>query len=246
MRNRPFNPWLMLALILALPAFALSQSAQQTPTLIITGRPGLATVAQIDGRSYIEVEALASLSSGSLSFKGTQIILTLPGPAVLAIPTPTPPPTTNPQSAPTAPTAAELRISGDVTTPLTLSIADLKKMPRKTLSVVNPHDKKTELYEGVLLEELLRQAGVAQGEKLRGTAMATYVVAEGSDGYRVIFSAAELDSGIIDSEVIVADTMDNAPIPAGIGPLRVVAPHEKRPARWVRMLTTITVVHPQK
>jgi DMSO/TMAO reductase YedYZ molybdopterin-dependent catalytic subunit len=151
-----------------------------------------------------------------------------------------------PQSPPTTPTAAELRITGDVSTPQTLTIADLKKMPRKTLSVVNPHDKKTELYEGVLLEELLRRAGVAQGEKLRGTAMATYVVAEGSDGYRVIFSAAELDSGIIDSDVIVADTMDGAPIGAGVGPLRLVAPHEKRPARWVRMLTTITVVHPPK
>jgi DMSO/TMAO reductase YedYZ molybdopterin-dependent catalytic subunit len=155
-------------------------------------------------------------------------------------------PRSNAQSAPTAPAGAELRVTGDVSTPLVLTIADLKKMPRKTLSVVNPHDKKTELYEGVLLEELLRRAGVAQGEKLRGTAMATYVVAEGSDGYRVIFSAAELDSGVIDSDVIVADTMDGAPIGAGVGPLRLVAPHEKRPARWVRMLTTITVVHPQK
>jgi DMSO/TMAO reductase YedYZ molybdopterin-dependent catalytic subunit len=150
------------------------------------------------------------------------------------------------QSAPTAPPAAELRVAGDVSTPLVLSIAELKKMPRKTLSVVNPHDKKTERYEGVLLEELLRRAGVAQGEKLRGTAMATYVVAEGSDGYRVIFSLAELDSGVIDSDVIVADTMDGGPIGAGVGPLRLVAPREKRPARWVRMLTTITVVHPQK
>jgi DMSO/TMAO reductase YedYZ molybdopterin-dependent catalytic subunit len=154
-------------------------------------------------------------------------------------------PNLNSQSPTTTP-AAELRISGDVTTPQTLTIADLKKMPRKTLSVVNPHDKKTENYEGVLLEELLKRAGVAQGEKLRGTAMATYVEAEGSDGYKVIFSLAELDSGILDSEVIVADTLDGKPIAPEVGPLRIVAPHEKRPARWVRMLTKITVVHPSK
>jgi hypothetical protein len=247
MRDRLFKPWLTLALTLALPAFALSQSAEQNLTLMITGRPGLATVVQMDGRSYIGVEALASLSSGSLSFKGTQIILTLPGPAAVAIPAPSAtPPRTSPQGVATTSAAAELRVTGDVTTPLTLTIADLKKMPRKTLSVVNPHDKKTEAYEGVLLEELLRRSGVAQGENLRGTAMATYVAAEGSDGYRVIFSAAELDSGILDSEVIVADTMDGAPIGADIGPLRLVAPHEKRPARWVRMLTTITVVHPRQ
>jgi DMSO/TMAO reductase YedYZ molybdopterin-dependent catalytic subunit len=141
----------------------------------------------------------------------------------------------------TAPPTAELRISGAVTTPLVLTIADLKNMPRKKLSVVNPHDKKTENYEGVLLEELLRKAGVPQGENLRGSSMATYVLAEAADGYRVVFSLAELDSGILDSDVIVADTMDGAPLGANQGPFRLVAPHEKRPARWVRMLKSITV-----
>jgi DMSO/TMAO reductase YedYZ molybdopterin-dependent catalytic subunit len=138
----------------------------------------------------------------------------------------------------------ELRISGAVSTPLVLTVADLKKMPRKTLSVVNPLDKKTESYEGVLLEEILHRAGVPQGEKLRGSSMAIYVIAEAEDGYRVVFSLAELDSGITESEVIVADTMDGSPLAAGQGPFRLVAPHEKRPARWVRMLKTITVVAP--
>jgi DMSO/TMAO reductase YedYZ molybdopterin-dependent catalytic subunit len=137
---------------------------------------------------------------------------------------------------------AELRISGAVSTPLVLTLVDLKNMPRKKLTVVNPHDKKTEAYEGVLLEELLRKAGVPQGESLRGASMATYVLAEASDGYKVVFSLAELDSGILDSEVIVADTMDGAPLGAKQGPFRIVAPHEKRPARWVRMLKSITVV----
>jgi DMSO/TMAO reductase YedYZ molybdopterin-dependent catalytic subunit len=140
--------------------------------------------------------------------------------------------------------APRLRISGAVATPLALTAADLKKMPRKALSVLNPHDKKQENYEGVLLEELLRRAGVPQGEQLRGAAMATYVLAEAEDGYRVVFSLAEVDSGILDSEVLVADTMDGAPLPPKVGPFRLVAPHEKRPARWVRMLKSLTVVGP--
>jgi hypothetical protein len=145
----------------------------------------------------------------------------------------------------TAGSAAELKIGGAVTTTFNVSVADLKKMPRKTLSVVNPHNKKTEVYEGVLLEELLRRAGIAQGERLRGPAMATYVVAEAGDGYRVVFSLAELDSGILDSDVIVADTIDGANLAAIEGPFKIVAPHEKRIARWVRMLKSITVVSPQ-
>jgi DMSO/TMAO reductase YedYZ molybdopterin-dependent catalytic subunit len=147
-------------------------------------------------------------------------------------------------SAQSAIAPAELRISGTVATPLVLTVADLKKMPRKTLTVVNPHDKKKETYEGVALEELLHRAGASQGEQLRGRAMATYVIAEGEDGYRVVFSLTELDSGILESEVIVADTMDGAPLVAQQGPFRLVAPHEKRPARWVRMLKSITVVGP--
>jgi DMSO/TMAO reductase YedYZ molybdopterin-dependent catalytic subunit len=138
--------------------------------------------------------------------------------------------------------AAELKVGGAVSTPLTLTVADLKAMPRKTLTVVNPHDKKTEKCEGVALEEILHKAGVPQGEALRGPAMATYIVAEGADGYRVVFSLAELDSGIADSEVLVADTMDGAPLGDKLGPFRLVAPHEKRPARWVRMLKSLTAV----
>jgi len=85
------------------------------------------------------------------------------------------------------------------------------------------------------------KAGLPQGESLRGLAMASYVLAEASDGYRVVFSLAELDSGILDSEVMVADTMDGAPLGEKQGPFRLVAPHEKRPARWVRTLKSITV-----
>jgi hypothetical protein len=43
---------------------------------------------------------------------------------------------------------AQLKIDGSVATPLTLTVADLKAMPRKTLRVTNPHDKKVEVYEG--------------------------------------------------------------------------------------------------
>jgi len=72
--------------------------------------------------------------------------------------------------------------------------------------------------------------------------MAAYVIAEAEDGYRVVFSLAELDSGVLDSDIIVADTMNGEPLDPKQGPLRLVAPHEKRPARWVRMLKSITLV----
>ena len=74
--------------------------------------------------------------------------------------------------------------------------------------------------------------------------MTTYVMAEGHDGYRVVFSLAELDSAFLDSELLVADTKDGAPLGANQGPFKLVAPHDKRPARWIRMLESITVAKP--
>ena len=145
----------------------------------------------------------------------------------------------------TSPTTAQFKIGGAVSTPLTLTVADLKAMPRTTLHVTNTHEKKTETYEGVLLEELLRKAGAPLGEKLRGPLMTSYVIVEAEDGYRVVFALAELDSAFLDSQILVADAVDGAPIGPKQGPFRLVAPHEKRPARWVRMLKSITVVTPQ-
>ena len=112
----------------------------------------------------------------------------------------------------------ELRIAGDVATPLTLSAIDLKNMPRQTLKVINTHEKKEEIYEGVPVRELLRRAGIPQNDKLRGAAMAIYVVAEASDGYRVVYSLAELHSDFQDSEVIVADTLNGSPLGEKQGP----------------------------
>jgi DMSO/TMAO reductase YedYZ molybdopterin-dependent catalytic subunit len=140
-----------------------------------------------------------------------------------------------------APAAAQaaagpaLVVNGDVPTPLLLSLDDLRHMPRKTLTVTNGHTHKQETYEGVPLAELLKRAGMPQGESLRGAAMAGYVIAGGTDGYRALYAVAELDSSFQDSDVIVADTIDGGPIGAREGPLKLVAP------RWVRMLRSITI-----
>jgi DMSO/TMAO reductase YedYZ molybdopterin-dependent catalytic subunit len=147
-----------------------------------------------------------------------------------------------PVAAQTTGRATVLKIGGNVATPFELSLADLKGMPRKVITVNNPHDQKTEKYEGVLLQTLLAKAGVPQGHDVRGPAMATYLLAEASDGYRVLFSLPELDADFTDAQVLVADTMDGAPLGENAGPLRLVVPQDKRPARWIRMLKSLTVV----
>jgi DMSO/TMAO reductase YedYZ molybdopterin-dependent catalytic subunit len=134
-----------------------------------------------------------------------------------------------------------LQVTGDVRTPLTLTVGDLKAMPRTRVDVKDEGGRLLK-YEGVLVGEILKKAGATLGTEMRGGAMATYVVANASDGYQVIFSLAELDPVLTGSEIIVADTIDGEPLSAKQGPLRIVAPKDTRPARSLRMLERLDVV----
>jgi hypothetical protein len=80
MRIRPSRASLILALPLLLPGLGLAQAAQEKEnlTLVINGRPGAAKVVQTDGRSFVDIEALARLVNGTIRFNGSQIILTIP------------------------------------------------------------------------------------------------------------------------------------------------------------------------
>ena len=97
-------------------------------------------------------------------------------------------------------------------------------------------------YEGVLVGELLKRAGAPVGRDLSGKAVATYVRASAKDGYQVVFSLAELDPGFTPNDIIVADTIDGKPLFDYQGPFRIVAPHDKRGARSIRMLQRLEVV----
>jgi hypothetical protein len=103
MRERLFVAGLMSGLALFLAAPGESQTVQQSGTLFVNGRPGEAAVIQAGGRSYVDVEGLAHLTNGTLSFSGNRIVLTLPMPgggagtpappaAQAAAPSPPPPP----------------------------------------------------------------------------------------------------------------------------------------------------------
>jgi DMSO/TMAO reductase YedYZ molybdopterin-dependent catalytic subunit len=133
-----------------------------------------------------------------------------------------------------------LVIAGDVTPGLTIKPAELTSLPRTTVSV--SEEGRTITYEGVLVGELLKRAGAPVGRDLSGKAVASYVRATAKDGYQVVFSLAELDPGFTSNDIIVADTIDGKPLFDYQGPLRIVAPHDKRGARSIRMLQRIEVV----
>jgi hypothetical protein len=120
----------------------------------------------------------------------------------------------------------------------TWTVATLAGLPHVTVTVHNEHTKADEIYTGVPLIALLAPLGV--NDKPRGKDLRLYMVAEGSDGYEVVYSSGEITPDVSSSTVIVADT-ENGKALAGDGPMKLIATGEKRPARWVRSLVAIKV-----
>jgi DMSO/TMAO reductase YedYZ molybdopterin-dependent catalytic subunit len=142
-----------------------------------------------------------------------------------------------PQPSPGSPA---LVVDGDVTKPLSLTAAELKSFPRTKVEVKT--EKGTiNVYEGVLVGELLKRAGLALGQ-MRGGVVASYAIASAADGYQAVFAVAELDPAFTGSDVIVADSVDGKPLSARDGPLRLVPPKDLMASRSVRTLRRIQIV----
>src|SRR5215510_7132748 len=137
-----------------------------------------------------------------------------------------------------------IQVTGAVKQALTLSAGDLAKMPRASVRTTN--NGMETVYEGVWLHEVLKKAGVPQGNELRGKALSTYVLAEAQDGYQVVFSLGELDPSFIDNQILLADTANGKPLFGAQGRFRLVVPKDKPGARSVRMLTKLEVVQVRK
>jgi hypothetical protein len=123
--------------------------------------------------------------------------------------------------------------------PIALSAADLKSMPHIAVTIHNSHTNADETYSGIRLADILERLKAPLGSELRGPALASYVVATGSDGYKAVLALAEVDPSFHPGEVIVADAMDGKALDAHNGPLKLVVTEDKRPARAVRNLVSI-------
>jgi len=90
MHRKPSGTILLVAVLMIVPALALSRAAQDPQTLIVNGQRTQISVVQMNGHSYVDLEALARAANGSLNFNGNQISLTLPGAGDSPAPAPAP------------------------------------------------------------------------------------------------------------------------------------------------------------
>src|ERR1700710_414554 len=92
--------------------------------------------------------------------------LCLPGLSVLAQATP----------------SYSVKVSGEVTTPLTLTAADLTAMPRPT-GVGKDKQGVPHTFAGVAIADILNKAGVTTGRQLKGENLAKYLLVTCADNY---------------------------------------------------------------
>jgi hypothetical protein len=126
--------------------------------------------------------------------------------------------------------------------PIILSRADLEALPRH--AVTTPSDSSAR-FEGVALTSVLERAGFAFGESMKGKRLASCLLVEAADGYRVVIALPEIDPAFTDKQIVLAFLRNGKPLDDREGPYRIIIPDEKKMARWIRQVTLLKIVDVQ-
>jgi hypothetical protein len=136
--------------------------------------------------------------------------------------------------------AQSLQVTRADGTSTTLTAAQISALPHVTVSTKD-HDTPAQ-FEGVPVSAVLALVGVQLGSTMRGPRLAEALLVEAADNYRVVFALAEFDPGFTGREILLADKRDGKPLDAKEGPSRVIVPGDKRPARWIRQVTSFKIL----
>jgi hypothetical protein len=142
---------------------------------------------------------------------------------------------------PKMPQVVSIKISGDVDHAGKITADEIAKMPHSTVTLTEKDGSQTS-YSGVPLVEILRIHHVITGEHVMGKGLATYLSAIAKDGYQVVFGLGELDPGVSDRTIILADSMGGQPLNDKLGPFRICVGGDKKQARCIRMVTELHIV----
>jgi hypothetical protein len=126
-------------------------------------------------------------------------------------------------------------------TNLTFTTPQFAALPHTEIKAMDGHEQKEHQYSGVAVRELLTQAGVPAGDKLRGAALRDVVVVRARDDYAVTLTLADFDEAFGGRSILLADRVDGNLLSTNAGPLRLIVPGDKKAARWARMVNKIEV-----
>ena len=120
-----------------------------------------------------------------------------------------------------------------------LARADIEALPHVKVKTSASGTSMT--FEGASLKAVLERGGIGFGETMKGKRLASCLLVEAADGYRVVIALPEIDEAFTDKQFVLAFLKDGKPLDDKEGPYRIVIPDEKRMARWVRQVTALKI-----
>jgi hypothetical protein len=137
-------------------------------------------------------------------------------------------------------------VSGAVDHPTTYSAAALTALPQvtQTDTFASGTTPQTHTYTGPTIWNAINATGVQTTPGVKNDILDRYVLATGTDGYRVVYSLGELDPAFGNRTDLVAtqETIGGKTAPlAGDGLARTTAPGDVKGGRYVSNLSALTV-----
>jgi DMSO/TMAO reductase YedYZ molybdopterin-dependent catalytic subunit len=140
-----------------------------------------------------------------------------------------------------------LAVRGNVSAPLSLTVGDLRKFPEQRVEdtrMVRGQDNDNSVarqFAGCLLRDVLNSARLT--ERDRFDLRKSIIVATASDGYKAVFSWAELFNSAIGDGVLIVYERDGKPLDDDEGRIALVSLKDTRPGpRHVKWLSAVEVV----
>jgi DMSO/TMAO reductase YedYZ molybdopterin-dependent catalytic subunit len=139
-------------------------------------------------------------------------------------------------------TLAELALTGDLARPARMTVPELLRWPQHRVAVsfecatsgIQHHR-----FAGPRLYDVLVDSGPAFDPARRKDRLRFLIAVTGTDGHRAVLSWAEIDPDFADAPVLLAVSMDDAPLDAA-GP-QLVLPLDRCGARHISGITAIRV-----
>jgi DMSO/TMAO reductase YedYZ molybdopterin-dependent catalytic subunit len=145
-----------------------------------------------------------------------------------------------------APPSTAIAVTGAVDHPTTWSAAALNALPQvtQTDTFASGTTPQTHTYTGPALWNVLSAAGIQTAPGVKNDILDRYVLATGTDGYRVVFSLGELNPSFGNRPDLLAtqETIAGKTAPlTGDGLARVTAPGDIKGGRYVSNLASLAV-----
>jgi DMSO/TMAO reductase YedYZ molybdopterin-dependent catalytic subunit len=142
-----------------------------------------------------------------------------------------------------------ISVRGDIQSPLQFSVEDLKARfaaQIQNIKFTAGMDKSVRVGTGVPLLSVVQAAVLSTDKEIKHHNLKFVVVVEAYDGYRVVFSLAELLPQAGNAQAWLIWNVDGKPLSGKEAPLRLIVPTDKAADRYIFGVTKVMLVDEMK